>query len=331
MKRKIWSQPHFTLIELLISISIIAILINLLLPAFSKSKGRARYVRWMAFNRQCSNDPTCTINFNFQEGKGYILNNSAVGNEQKGFDVKKYHGIVKEGIGIIPDGASKILENPQWTQGRWWGDKRALQFDGTSTYIEVDQVKHIDYGDEDNFTILVWIKFDRLRKWDGIFAKSYMAKPPKGYGQYDMYFDGSTYDNSTAAGQFEVDVCKTCIGFDDVCEDGSRNVRLDMVNWFHLVLRNRHENGNQTVDVFFNGKKLVHRATNFYQAILSKCDARLIIGALRFRRDNGSGNPTKEGSIGCHFKGKIDEFLIYGRALSDKEILGHWQMGAEHF
>jgi hypothetical protein len=37
-----------------------------------------------------------------------------------------------------------------------------------------------------------------------------------------------------------------------------------------------------------------------------------------------NGNAT---NFVYRFRGKMDEFVMYNRALSDKEILGHYQMG----
>lgn len=79
---------HFTIIELLFAIAIIAILAALLLPGLIESKGRARFVRWLQFNKQCSADPACVINLNFQEGEGGILTNSAQGYEAEGFNAE---------------------------------------------------------------------------------------------------------------------------------------------------------------------------------------------------------------------------------------------------
>jgi hypothetical protein len=290
---------------------------SLLFPTFYECKSKARFARWLAFNRQCSNDPACVINFNFQEGSGEIVKNSAIGCEAKKFDAKDYLGIIKGDY--------------EWEQGRWWKGKKALQFNGVNTYIDIDKIDAINFDHKDDFTILVWVKFDRLRKWDGLFSKSYIYYPPEeGHAQYDLYYDGTAYTSKTGTGQFEVDVCRKCVGFDDVTEDGQKNITLDTEHWFHLVLRNRYIDDQQKIDVFFNGHSLVHRKTNFWVSKYTKCPARLAIGAIRARVNDSSGTSTIDGKMMYFFKGKIDEFLVYRRALSNSEIMGHYKMGEEH-
>jgi hypothetical protein len=316
-----FSRRNFTVIEILFVVVIIAILLAILLPALMTSTAKARFVRWQQFNKQCSTDPACVINLNFQEGKGTELKNSAQGHQVESFRASDYNGIIKGDY--------------EWGQGRWWKGKKALCFNGIDTYVEFPHVKHIDFGNGDDFTIIVWVKFDELRKWDGIFSKSYWSSPPHGYAQYDMYFDGTTYSDKTATGQFEVDVSCKCIGFDDVGENGEKNITLDTKNWFQLTLRNKFIGEKQQVNVFFNGIKLASRDTNFFVSSKDECAACLVIGSIRWlvrkhNPDTGKSEPTKEGELGNFFKGKIDEFLIYNRALTDSEIRAHHTMGAEH-
>lgn len=315
------NRLHFTIVELLLSVVVIAILSSLLLPAFSESRARARFARWLHFNKQCCTDPACVINLNFQEGEGDVLKNSAQGHEVEGFDVADYNGIVKGDY--------------EWGRGRWWRGKKALQFDGASTYVEFPEIKHIDFDYTDDFTLIIWVKFDRLRKWDGVFGKCYMWNAASGYAQYDLYFDGTVYSARQASGQFEVDVGSVCVGFDDVTADGQKNIMLDTVNWFQLTLRNKIVNGKQNVDVFFNGDKLKSRGTNFVVYEKGKCAARLALGGIRwlvtkYNKETKTYEPTKDGRMGNFFKGKIDEFLVYNRALTDAEIKADYMMGAEH-
>lgn len=310
------SKKHFTLIEILIIIAIIAILISMLLPSLAESRNKARFVRWFAFNKQCSRDPACAVNFNFQEGEGDTINNSAIGCEDKGFDLSHYTGVIKGDF--------------EWTSGRWWKRKKAIHFNGANTYIEIDRQSAVDFTGKDSFTIIIWVKFDRFRKWDGLFSKSYWSSPPAGFAQFDLYYDGTSYSDREGSGQFEVDVTMQCIGFDDVTEEGNKNITLNTENWFCIALRNEgYKNGKGTISVFVNGEKLQERGTNFWISEIEKCEARLIIGAVRWLK-NGTNGPTKEGVVRNHFQGKIDEFLVYRKALSNGDIRGHYLMGINH-
>jgi hypothetical protein len=104
-----------------------------------------------------------------------------------------------------------------------------------------------------------------------------------------------------------------------------------------MTLRNKVEKSPVTpgltnkndhrVDVFWNGYSLYgSRATNNVYAKGVRCNAKLILGAMRFWTGQNSG----EGALNCFFKGKIDEFIIFKRALQDTEIRGHFMMGQEH-
>ena len=329
-------RNNYTILEILFVICIVVIIVSMLLPAFNESREKARFVRWLAFNKQCSSDPACVINFNFQEGKGSILTNTAAGNENLKFNAKDYYGVVKSN--------NFVSKNGDWVKGRWWKGKRALRFDGT-TIVEVPRTDAIDFGEEDNFTIIIWLKFDKFEQWSTPYCKSYADQ----FAQYDMYYDNTQYPGNPNAhppippykALFEVDISRTCIGYDNqfLNLDGtpSPNIEMDTAHWYMIALRNRVEKSpsspglnnknDHTVDVFWNGYYLVgSRQTNNVLAQGIHCNAKLILGAMRFWTGQNSG----EGSLNCFFKGKIDEFIIYRRALQDSEIRGHFMMGQEH-
>lgn len=304
----------FTIIEMLFAIVIIAILTSLLMPAIGESRARARFVRWLQFNKQCSTDPACVVNLDFQEGDGGILKNSAKGHEGEGFNATDYNGIIKGDY--------------EWAQGRWWKGKKAVQFDGVSTYIEIPEDKHINFDGSDNFTIIIWVKFDELDNWTGIFGKCYMKNSTTGYSQYSVYYKGTKASNKNAAGQFELDIGNESVDYDDI-DAFSVGDDINNLNWFQLALRNRVVNGKQEVDLFLNGRKLKsnHVSTTGFKTC--ETEALLAIGCIRWLVvDTASGDNS--GKPGNFLKGKVDEFLIYSRALSDNAIKGHYIMGAEH-
>jgi len=310
----IYNRRHFTIIELLFAIVIIAILSAILMPSFNESRAKARYVRWLHFNKQCSTDPACVVNLNFQEGEGDILKNSAKGHEGENFDADNYNGIVKGDY--------------EWARGRWWKGKRAIQLDGASTYIEIPGIEHIDFDGSDNFTIIIWVKFDRIDNWNGIFGKCLMKNSTNGFSQYSVYYKGTKASHKMAAGQFELDVGNESVDFDDV-NAFAKGDDLNSMNWFQLVLRNRMVNEKQEVHLFLNGTKLKsdHVSTKGFKTY--KCGASLAIGCIRWLVLDNNDN-TNNGKPGNFLKGKIDEFLIYNRDLSDSEIKANYTMGAEH-
>ena len=307
-------RRSFTVLELLVSIAIIAILTAVLLPSLSESRMRARFVRWLQFNKQCSTDPTCVINLNFQEGKGDVLTNSAQAHEAEGFNVNDYNGIIKGDY--------------EWGQGRWTKNKRAVQLDGVSTYIEFAESKHVDFAGEDGFTAIISLKLDCVDNWVGIFGKCFMRNATNGYPQYAIYIHGGHGNYKGVREMLDVDIGEVSATFYCISQNEERLVNLSNDTWFQVALRNRPAGENQEIDVFVNGIKLKSTYNKFGSSQKERDAARLAVGCIRWLVNNNNNNDNN-GKPDNFMKGKIDEFLVYSRALTDIEIRDHYLMGAE--
>ena len=102
-RRRCAANP-FTIIELMVVITIMLVVAALLLPAISKSRQKARYARWQGFANGVKADPNLLVCYDFQERKGSTITNQAVGPENTPeFNPTHFDGTINSGI---------------WAQGR---------------------------------------------------------------------------------------------------------------------------------------------------------------------------------------------------------------------
>lgn len=356
-----WRHRHpFTLIEILIVVILIFILFAMSLSSFQKARVRAKFTRWYAFNRNCSNDAYCVINFNFQEGKDIVLNNSAQGADIKNFNYKDYNGYFWNSVLPAP---TPIAMNPTsginaycatttgyptWVKsgGRWGYYKHALQFDGSNSCVVVPGTQGLDFTPLDDFTVFCWVKFDKMELGDCPFSKSLWGTSTDAAAQYDLY--ANNFAGSTGQGSFDVDVFTTCATWMDT------DVDFNKKGWVHLVLRYEYIGLNSSgkcegrIMTFVNGEPLgpyqetteenpgTCTATDW--KVCSTLKVPLVLGGAGCYKkywDPGRYDKTKVGQLWnelCvkkHFKGKMDEFIVYKRALSDNEIKIQYLMGRD--
>jgi hypothetical protein len=340
-------------------IIIIGLLAAMLLPFLKEAKMQAKYTRWLVYNRSCSNDPDCLINFNFQanstnplsaEPPGDVLVNQSMGTDSDGFSPKYYNGYLC-GISDINNKLSNFetnigSHNFKWVRaGRFGRFKWALQFDGTDTFVLVPTTTAIDFTPYTGFTILCWVKFDKLELGDSIFSKSLWGTKKDAAAQYDFY--ANTYAGSYGGASFDIDVFTKCATWKNT------QVDFEKAGWVHLVLRykptGKDAAGKPTgeVSAFINGQCLgesidtteenPHTATaTGYQPCIDK-QVPFILGAAGcyrkywMRRTYVKDDPSLLNTmcIKFPFQGLIDELLVYKRALSDKEIVNQYDMGKE--
>ncbi|HCE44811.1 MAG TPA: hypothetical protein DET40_14820 [Lentisphaeria bacterium] len=289
--RRCCKRP-FTIIELLVVVSVISLLAGLLLPALAKAKERARYTRWLSTNNHFNSDPSTVVNYNFEipdfkmnyQGAYFpAVYNSATGCEATGFVQSDYHGILRNA--------------PQWRRGGRWVSKRSLQFDGRTTYVEIPGTSSIDFNiAKDDFTISTWVKLDNLTGTQTFFGKCEWNLS----SQYDVFLNG-------ARKRFETDVGRGTAAWTSPAPAANQ--------WFNIALTS--ESGKY--QLYVNGKAMANRTTSG-TSISKNAQSpakKLLLGAA-----NITGNRRN-----YYFMGRMDEFIVSKRLWTPSEIKAVYEMG----
>lgn len=148
----------FTIIELLVVISIIALLIAILLPSLAGSRDRARFIKWAGYSHSLRSHQSMNTYYNFeQQGAGHTeLWNRAGGDAlrqaKEDYEPESFNGDIA--TAVSNNTAQDIPNGNMWADGRWKG-KGALDFNGANEYVLVEDVPIVL---QEEWSVMAWAR-----------------------------------------------------------------------------------------------------------------------------------------------------------------------------
>ena len=331
-----YARKNFTMVEMVLVISVIFILLGLTLPGLQKAKFKAKSVRWIAYNNGLNRDPDLVLNFNFQNpdtrmdtstGVCDVVLNGAVGCGFDGYKPVDYNAV--------------MMNAPEWrNSGRWKRFDKSMVFDGFTGYLLVpgNEVLKLHPGSSD-FTVAGWVKFDVLSGIQTVISKSIWPN----YTVFMIY----SMENSLNADVGSMTLSHTGNDFTAgqwtqfaLVADGPSlswyvNGRLSDSSSFgsggRIVISHHPGDGSPphvlvVSENGWNGHKnhpndyIISTDPNAYfqmQYLQDMLDSKVLVGAAGML----------DAPPGFFFKGGMDEIILSRRAWTREAVNGHFEMG----
>lgn len=238
---------------------------------------------------------------------------------------------------VIADEASGELRSQYY-------DAVKKQWIRSSDMSKVDpQRDAADFTALGSFTIIAWVNFGEKpptatspqcifsRACGGLKGQNDPYKPGCAGSQYDIFTDIQSSDK----GAFDVECINQSVGYPQ-----TERVKFKDSQWKQVVLRYTSPPPPKTgtndtvraIDCFVNGEKLSGTANSFTVGSISIEPNRMARsqGVLAIGGFFWYGYPVAgKYEYTWPFCGRIDEFMVIKRALSDSEIKGEYLMGSE--